>query len=366
MRKLYLLISILFVALLAVGCGSTTATTAGTDAQVQPTVEKIKWTLQSSWPEGSFNQEFPKLIADDILKATGGRLEIEVLPGGAIVAAGEVLDAVNSGTIDMSHTWPGYFAGKMPEIGIIASQVAGLTPTDMMSYMLQGGGNEMFQEILDKGGNKAKIFTSGIIPAEIFMQSNKPIQSIADLKGLKVRATGDWGAIIARLGASPVSLSLGETFPALERGVVDAAEYGSPALNYSSGIQDLTKFVVFPGVHQTSTINTVLISKKKWDALPADLQAIVTMVVRDNVAKHFAKWQQGDIEALEKYREMEKAGKLQMTTLPADFQKQVAEESKKYFEEMASKSEMSKKVYDSIESFKKKAALFNAYQKFDY
>jgi len=360
-KRIALFLALVFI-FSVTGCSSK----GDTQAAAGKEVKKIKWVLQSSWPEGGFNQEFPKAIAKDIMEASGGRLEIEVLPAGAVVAAGDVLDAVNNGTIDMTHTWPGYFTGRMPALGLAVAQVCGLSPQDMMFYMLQGGGNEILQEILDKGGNKAVIFASGIIPPEIFMHSNKEIKTIDDLKGLKIRATGDWGAIIAKLGASPVSMALGEIFPAMERGVVDAAEMGSPALNIAAGMHELTKYAIFPGVHQTSTLNTVLISKKKWDELPPDLKAIVTMVCRDNVGKYYAKWQRGDIEAFDKMLEMEKQGKIKITKLTPEFQKKVNEVSKQYFADIAAKDEMSKKTYNSINAYVQKYGKYNDYLKFDY
>lgn len=363
MRKLFVLLLALSFVLFAAGCGAkTTGKTEG--ATTAPAGEKIKWVMQSSWPEGSSNQIFATDLGKAITDATGGRLTVQVLPAGAVVAAGDVLDAVNSGTIDMTHTWPGYFAGKTPSLGLLVGQVAGLSPTDMMYFMFKDG-NKLMQEAFDSTGNNCYAFTSLIVSQEIFMESRKPVTDIKDLKGLKVRATGDWGQIIGKLGASPVSLALGEVLPALERGTIDATEFSSPALNYTSGIPQLVKYVVLPGIHQNSTPDVTLINKKKFDALPDDLKAIVKMVAADSVGKAQAKWAALDVEYWNKYKEMEKAGKIKILKLTPEAQRAIKKAADEHFAAVAAKDPMSKKIFEAMNNYKATYSAYFDLQKLD-
>ncbi|MBW2209059.1 MAG: TRAP transporter substrate-binding protein [Deltaproteobacteria bacterium] len=239
----------------------------------------IKWLLQSCWTAGDFHQTNPQNLAKIIEEMSGGRLKINVMAAGAIVPSFEVLDAVNKGIIDAGNSWPGYWMGKHPAAALFSSMVGGpfgLNSEDFLGWVYRGGGLELYNEMLQKELklNVISFPTSGEAP-EPQGWFPKPLKSVKDFKGLKFRAAGMSAEVFKEMGMSVVTLSGGEIVPGLERGVIDCAEYSDPSSDMRMGFQDVRKYYHMPGIHQPTGFLELIINKKKWDALPADLKAIV-------------------------------------------------------------------------------------------
>jgi TRAP-type mannitol/chloroaromatic compound transport system substrate-binding protein len=240
---------------------------------------RTQWKMQSSWPAADFHQVNPKGLVDKIAEMSGGRLQLDLQAAGTVVQAFEVLDAVNRGLLDASHSWPGFWTGKHPAATLFGSAPGGpfgMNSEDYLGWIYLGGGLELYNELLQKElkMNVVVFPTFGETP-EPQGWFRRPLKSAADLKGLKFRATGMAAEVFKELGMSVVSITPGEIVPALERGVVEAAEFSDPSADMAIGLHQVRKFYHMPGIHQPTGIMEVQINKGRWDALPGDLQAIV-------------------------------------------------------------------------------------------
>ena len=250
-----------------------------TAADAQAPAARAQWKMQSSWPATDFHQVNPKGLVEKISEMTGGRLQIALQPAGAVVPAFEVLDAVNRGLLDAGHSWPGFWTGKHPAATLFGSAPGGpygMNAEDYLGWIYLGGGLELYNELLQKElkMNVVVFPTFGETP-EPQGWFRKPIKSAADLKGMKFRATGIAAEVFREMGMSVVSIAPGEIVPALERGVVEAAEFSDPSADMAIGLHQVRKFYHMPGIHQPTGIMELQIHKPKWDALPADVKAIV-------------------------------------------------------------------------------------------
>jgi TRAP-type mannitol/chloroaromatic compound transport system substrate-binding protein len=244
-----------------------------------PAAKVMQWKMQSSWPANDFHQVNPKGLVDKIAEMSGGRLRIDLQPAGAVVAPFEVLDAVNRGVLDAGHSWPGFWTGKHAAATLFGSAPGGpygMNAEDYLGWIYLGGGLELYNELLQKELKSSVVVfpTFGETP-EPQGWFKKPIKSVAELKGMKFRATGLSAEVFREMGMSVVSVAPGEIVPALERGVVDAAEFSDPSADMAIGLHQVRKFYHMPGIHQPTGIMELQVNKRRWDELPEDLKAIV-------------------------------------------------------------------------------------------
>ncbi len=233
--------------------------------------QKFNWRGADPWGGLIFHDMFIH-FADSVRAASGGRLDIKVFPTGAIVPAMEIFDATAKGIVDCGHSWPGYWKGKNEAFVAYASVPFGLDYLGYNIWAYERGGQKLLQDLYGKFGMMA--FFCGNAGQELGLFSNKKATKMADFKGMKVRTPGWYMDILTRMGISVTPLPGSEIYMALERGIIDACEFSSPAANMPMGFQEITKYVIMPGVHQPSCQFDLFINKKKWDALPADLKDI--------------------------------------------------------------------------------------------
>jgi TRAP-type mannitol/chloroaromatic compound transport system substrate-binding protein len=244
-----------------------------------PATKASQWKMQSSWPAADFHQVNPKGLVDKIAEMTGGRLKIDLQPAGTVVAPFEVLDAVNRGVLDAGHSWPGFWTGKHVAATLFGSAPGGpygMNAEDYLGWIYLGGGLELYNELLQKElkANVVVFPTFGETP-EPQGWFRKPIKSVADLKGLKFRATGISAEVFREMGMTVMSVAPGEIVPGLERGVVDAAEFSDPSADMAIGLHQVRKFYHMPGIHQPTGIMEIQINKGRWDELSDSDKAIV-------------------------------------------------------------------------------------------
>jgi len=238
-----------------------------------PASGKIVWKAQSSYPAGlpqlyAPAEHFAKLVE----KITDGRLVIRMNPGGAIVPSKQIFDAVSTGILDLGCTWAGWWIGKFPASVLFGNSFPnGMQMQEMLAWIYVGGGLELWNELY-KGHGVVVLPPYGMLGSENFCWSRKPINSLADFKGLKFRTVGIWGKCLERLGARVVSLPGGEVYPALERGVIDAAEFATPAIDRKLGFQEICKYLKVPGIHEPCAPTETLVNEKSWAKLPDDLK----------------------------------------------------------------------------------------------
>jgi len=283
----------LALALLAFLAGSYSAPTPAT-AQAP-----IKWKVQSAWPPTSIVQDAAKLLVEMIEKNTGGRLKIELLPAGAIVPAFEIQDAVNRGVLDAGHTTPGYIIGKLQAfIPLTHGPLYGMDFIDYFGWYWEGGGHELLQEAYQQK-LKMNVVSFQVHPEgpQAMGWFKKEIKTFADIKGMKYRIYGIGAEAYGKLGISAVTIPGGEIVPALERGVIDGAEWINCYDDKILGMDKVAKFHYAPGMHEPVTVGELIINKTKWDALPADLKEIIKTSAQAAYWVHFVRFQEKTAKA---------------------------------------------------------------------
>lgn len=253
--------------------------------------QTITWKMQSTWPAGMFFHENAVELAKRIGELSGGRLKIDVSPAGAIVPAFEVLNAVHKGALDGGFGWSAFWIGKQPTANLFSSVAGGpfgMDNVDYAGWLYYGGGLELYRELfLGVLKMNVMVFPSEIVASEPIGWFKKPIRSVEELKGLKFRAAGLTAEIYRELGMSVITVPAGEIVPALQRGVIDGAEFADPTTDKELGFYDVTKFYHAPGMHRHTGTLELAINKDRWDKLPADLKAIVDTANRENL---FISW----------------------------------------------------------------------------
>jgi TRAP-type mannitol/chloroaromatic compound transport system substrate-binding protein len=334
---------LLVAALLAAGCGQQKAGDAGQQAvSGQPAMQ---WKMQSYWQSGTLPQTLFEEFAKRVTVLSGGRLAVEALATGAVVAPPESLDAVGAGVLEGHNGGPAYFTGKDAAFALLGDpQGAFETPYQFQMWMEYGGGNELARELYATYGVH---FVSGVWYGQESLVSKRPLRTLADFKGLKIRAPqGMSGDIFTLLGAAPVQLPGSEVYTALERGVVDASDWGTLSMNEDLGYHKLAKYPTYPGFH-SMPMGEISVNKAKWDALPADLKAII-----ESAAHEFAlaMIQRNYLADQKMAVEREKRG-FQPTDMPTPERQKFREIARGVWKEYAARSPMAQKVNDSQIAF---------------
>jgi TRAP-type mannitol/chloroaromatic compound transport system substrate-binding protein len=256
------------------GAAATGATLAAPAVLAQsPIVLK----MQTSWPASDIWDEFAKDYALRVDEMSGGRLKIDVLPAGAVVAAFQVLDAVNDGVLDAAHSVPVYWYGKNKAASLFGTgPVFGGSATTMLSWFYEGGGAELYRELTqDIMGLDVIGYLGFPMFAQPFGWFKGEVNTPADLQGFKYRTVGLAADLMAKLGMSVAQLPGGEIVPAMERGVIDAFEFNNPTSDRRFGAQDVAKNYYLSSYHQASESFEFLFSRTFVEDLDPDLQAIL-------------------------------------------------------------------------------------------
>jgi TRAP-type mannitol/chloroaromatic compound transport system substrate-binding protein len=215
--------------------------------------------------------------AKKVDEMSGGRLKIDVLPSGAVVGTFDIIDGVHRGVLDGGYAVPAYWFGRNVAFSLFGTGPSfGLDAIDILSWFYYGGGFDMYQDLINREMKLNAIgFLLGPMPTQPFGWFKNPVLRADQLKRTKYRTVGLSAELFKELGASVVILPGGEIVPALERGVIDGAEFNNPTSDKALGFPDVRKVYQLQSYHQPVESLEVLINKAKWDALPADLKAIV-------------------------------------------------------------------------------------------
>jgi len=249
----------------------------------------FNWKMTNAYGPGSpFYVEGPGSPTDFCKKVeamSDGRLKIQHFAAGELIPALEGFDAVRSGAVEMNAANSYFWAGKIPAAQYFTTVPFGLNFQGMNAWLYHGGGMDLWDELYAPLGLKA--LPMGNTGVQMTGWFRKPIESVADFKDLKMRIPGLAGKVYAKLGVDVKLLPGGEIFPALERGVIDAAEFVGPYQDRRLGLQNAAKYYYTTGWHEPSNVTELLIGKAAWDSLPADLQAIVsTAAMACNLESH--------------------------------------------------------------------------------
>ena len=255
-----------------VGAAAAVALTMGLGA-VDAEAKKLK--LQASSKAGDWAHRFMTDNWGPKLKAmSGGAVEVEVLATKAVVPHRETIDAVANGILDGDLNAVSYFSGRDPAFAIIGDLIAGYDTVDQVrTFCMHGGGKEILQKLYDKY-TKGKVHVVGCGPyAKEAFVSTIPINTVADMKGVKIRSPEGLAAeVFKRAGATPVSLPFSEVYTALEKKLIDAADASAHVNNNASGMYKIAKFPIYPGIHSMAVLQFI-VNKKVWDKLGPDGQA---------------------------------------------------------------------------------------------
>lgn len=236
-------------------------------------IKPIRWIVQSCFPlETPASKYGISMWANKVEAMSGGRLIIRLHAAGEIVPATGVFEAVRDGVLDAGLNTPAFQRGLYPAGDLFYTLPAGITKfEDLIVWMYGGEGLKLNQDMY---GDKIIVFVLGLTPPEEIW-SKKPINSLDDLRGLKIRTAGLGMNLFEALGSSVVMIPGSEVVPALQRGVIDAAEVSDPAGDYGLGLADVSDYLVGPPIHMGPNIYQLVINPKSWEELPGDLQEIV-------------------------------------------------------------------------------------------
>ncbi len=247
-------------------------------AKGQASPVSMRW--QSTWPAKDIFHEYANDFAKKVNDMTGGELKIEVLPAGAVVPAFGLLDAVSKGTLDGGHGVLVYHYGKQTALALWGSGPAfGMDANMLLAWHKYGGGKELLNKLYASIGANVVSFPYGPMPTQPLGWFKKPITRNEDFRGLKFRTVGISIDVFTGLGAAVNALPGGEIVPAMDRGLLDAAEFNNASSDRILGFPDVSKVCMLQSYHQNAEQFEIMFNKAKYDALPAKMKAIIENAV---------------------------------------------------------------------------------------
>jgi TRAP-type mannitol/chloroaromatic compound transport system substrate-binding protein len=329
---------------LAVGAGAvaTAGFTTNLSAKTRKTLK-----IALSWPKtlpimGEGAQFFAKRVGE----LSGGSLQVKIFGAGELVPALQVFDACSRGLIDGFHSGPYYWKGKNSAFSLFTAYPFGMVADEMMGWLDFGGGMELWRELYAK--YNLIPFKGGNTGNQMGGWFRKPIKSLKDLKGLKMRIPGLGGEVMAKLGVKPVNIPGGEIYTALERGTIDATEWVGPALDIKMGFYKVAKYY-YSGWHEPGTNLELTFNLKKFKKLSKEEQAIIETAANEMNARMLAQFQYENGVALQKILKGNYGVKLGY--FPDDVNEAAKKAIKEILEENAKKNKDFAKVYDSIQKY---------------
>ena len=348
MKKFILLPLIILIA----GCSNDMDSTIETSTDIE---ETFNWRLVTSWPKNYPGLGMaPERIADLVEEMSDGQMKITVYGAEEQVPAFGVFDAVSSGSHQMGHSGGYFWKGKVPAAQFFTSVPFGLTADEINAWVNRGGGLELWREIYAP-------FNIYPIPAgntgtQMFGWFNKEINSLEDIKGLKMRIPGIGGEVLKEAGGIPVTLPGGELFTALQTGVIDATEWVGPYNDLTFGFHQAAKYYYYPGWHEPGPMLELLINIDAWNSLPKHLQVIIETaskaVNQDMLDEYLAKNNQALNELVEVHG-------VELRRLPDDVIEEFREISNSILDDLAKEDETISKVYRSYLDFKNNVSAYH-------
>jgi TRAP-type transport system periplasmic protein len=310
---------------------------------------EYEWKWQSYWQPNTVNQKAFERFAANVKERSGGRIEIETLPVDAVVPQSEILDAIGANILQGSNGGTGYYVGKDPAFALLADFNAGYeSPEQLTAWFYEGGGNELARELYAQYG--AYFIGPALWGAES-IPSKKPLRSVADFQGLKMRAPEGMGAAIWRnLGVGVSTLPGTEVYTALERGNIEATDWGTLGMNDELGYGDIAPYAIYPGIHSMPA-NDIAINLEIWNGLPDDLKQVL-----QEAAIEFNQ------DSIRSNRELDEsfAAKRDPETLlewGPEERRELREVAQEVWEEWSEQSEMARRIYESHIAFMEKNGL---------
>ena len=316
---------------------------------------EYNWKMVTTWPKN-----FPGLgtgaqyLADSINKLSGGRIKVTVYGAGELVPAFEIFDAVSNGVAELGHGSAYYWKGKNDTFQFFSTVPFGMTANEMNSWLYKGGGMERWEQAYSDFNLLP--MAAGNTGVQMGGWFNKEINSLSDLKGLKMRIPGLGGEVLKRAGGTPVNLPGGELFTALKTGTIDATEWVSPYNDLAFGLHKAAKFYYYPGWHEPGTTLECFVNKDKYLELPEDLRSILLGASKMANLDMLCEMISRNNEALQILQDKHK---VDIRPYPDEVLNELYEISKNVVKELSSSSDFAKEVYNSYSSFQEKTRNWN-------
>lgn len=331
-------------------CGGSRESTAteGTAEAEQP---RRQWKMVTTWPAN-----FPglgtgaALLAELITRVSGGRISVKVFAAGELVPAFESFDAVSRGTAEMGHSASYYWSGRSTAAPYFCAVPFGLNAQEMNGWLYNGGGLELWRELY--AGFNLVPFPAGNTGVQMAGWFKRPLTTVDDLRGLKMRIPGLGGEVIARLGGVPVNLPGSEIFTALQSGAIDAAEWVGPYNDLAFGLHRAASHCYYPGWQEPGPTLECMINKPAWDSLSPELQAVVEVCCRAVNDAMLAEYTARNQRALEQLRNEHG---VEFKPLPADILAALKQASEEVLEAAAAGDPFTRRVDDSMRAFRAQA-----------
>jgi TRAP-type mannitol/chloroaromatic compound transport system substrate-binding protein len=311
-----------------------------------------RWRMVTSWPKRLPGPGMSaERVAERIAALSGGRLQITVSAAGEVVPAFEVLDAVGGGVAEIGHTASFFWQGKQPAAAFFTTVPFGLTPAEHVAWVDAGGGQALWDELYRPFG--VKPFMGGNTGVCMGGWFRREIKSLEDIKGLKLRSLGLGGEVYRRLGATPQTTPPGEILVALQSGLVDGAEFVGPGSDIALGLYRVAPNYYYPGFNKPNGTGECIVSLKAWDALDAELKAIVAHACATEANFALSEMERLNAEAL---AALTTRHNVQLREFSADVVAGARKQANDVLAEVAARSEMARKVHDSYAAFRERTA----------
>ncbi|GIX23027.1 MULTISPECIES: TRAP transporter substrate-binding protein [Caldimonas] len=328
------------------------------------TAQTVSMRFQSTWPAKDIFHEYANDFAKKVNDMAGNRLKIEVLPAGSVVPAFQLLDAVSKGTLDGGHGVVAYWYGKNQAVALWGSGPAfGMDANMVLAWHYYGGGKELLDEIYKSLNLDVQSFLYGPMPTQPLGWFKKPVAKAQDLQGLKFRTVGLAVDVFTELGAAVNPLPGGEIVPALDRGLLDAAEFNNASSDRVLGFPDVTKVCMLQSFHQSSEQFEILFNKTKYNALPAELKSVIDYAVQ--AASADMSWKAAHRYSTD-YLEMQSKQGVKFYKTPDAILRAQLQAWDKVTAKKAAENPMFKKVMDSMRAFAQRAARWQFDTMVDY
>jgi len=347
-HAIFRFIVIMLSTVLLSACGPEDAPkTAGSN---QTSNKQYNWKMVTTWPPGfPVLQEGAERFAKNIKEMSNGRLNIKVYAGGELIPPLQTFDAVSQGTVEMGHGSAYYWAGKVPEAQFFSTVPFGMTARGMNAWLYDGGGLELWRETYKPF--HVVPFPLGNTGVQMGGWFNKEINSLADIKGLKMRIPGIGGRVFAKAGGNPVLLAGSELYTALERNTIDATEWIGPFHDQRLGLYRAAQHYYYPGWHEPGSVLELSVNQRAWDSLPADLQAIISNAAMAENVRMLSEMEQKNMFALQ---ELMARPDIQLHRFPDEVLAKLKTLTEETLAEEAANDPKFKQVYDAFEAFRAK------------
>jgi len=337
--------------LMAAGATAAAATVGAPAVQAQQGPITMRW--QSTWPSKDIFHEYANDFAKKVNDMTGGDLKIEVLPAGAVVPAFQLLDAVSKGVLDGGHGVLVYHYGKQTALALWGSGPAyGMDANMLLSWHKYGGGKELLNEIFTSIGANVVSFPYGPMPTQPLGWYKRPITKVDDFKGLKFRTVGISIDVFTGMGAAVNALPGGEIVAAMDRGLLDAAEFNNATSDRILGFADVSKVLMQQSYHQNAEQFEISFNKTKFDALPPKMKAIIENAVE--AASQDMSWKAVDRYSKD-YIELQTKDNVKVYKTPDAVLKRQLEIFDEVAKKKAGENPLFKKIVESQLAFAKRA-----------